>query len=156
MRGDYHGHCYGHRASGAGDLGACSAEYSGEEADRDSPVYAGERAEPGGDAEGQRNGQSHHCGGDAAEEVATEGLEVVAEAKAPSLFPRGLVGRSMPFIAHSITPVRRFSAPVTARHSMPRPRADMAPMNRSIRDARNSTLNTKPNTTHERAPAAQR
>ena len=72
---DHHGHGDGHGAGGSGDLGARAPEHGREEPDPDRSIQSGRRAQPGRDAEGERDRQRHHGGSHATEQVAPEGLE---------------------------------------------------------------------------------
>ena len=89
---DRHGD--GHRRRRAGNLRARAAEHGGEEADRDGAVEAGGRPHARGDAEAEGNGQRHHHGGDAAEDIAAQRVEVVVHAGA--LLPCGAHRANLP------------------------------------------------------------
>ena len=85
MGGDDNRHRDGHRAGGTGYLRPRAPEYRGEETDGDRTVYAGDRPQAGGYAEGQRHRQAHHCRRDAAKDIPAQGLDVVFQVSAPSM-----------------------------------------------------------------------
>ena len=74
---DRHRHC--HRTGGAGYLRPGPSEHSSEKANRDRSVDPGQCPQTRRYAEGERHWKTDYCCGDAAEDVPTERLQVIAE-----------------------------------------------------------------------------
>ena len=66
-----------YRRGWTGDLRPRTAEHRGKESDRDRTIQAGGRPQPRRHPEGQRDRQRHHRGGEAAEEIPAQRIEVV-------------------------------------------------------------------------------
>ena len=83
MAGDDHRHGQRHRSGGTRDLCSGAAENGGEQAQGDSAVHAGHRAQTGGHPESQCGGQPYDRRGDAAESIITKAVQVVAHGGRP-------------------------------------------------------------------------
>ena len=64
----------GHRSRGAADLHRRASQQGRDDADGNRSVESRRWTQPRGDAEGEREGECHHACGDAAEEIAAQGI----------------------------------------------------------------------------------
>ena len=67
-----------HRPRGARDIGRCAAEQCGEETHEDRAVHTGHGAESRGHAKGERQGNGHHAGGQAAVNITAQVAQIEA------------------------------------------------------------------------------